>query len=69
MIRIQLSTVLQCVVSQLLIPRIDKPGRYTLRATAWPLNYKASPPFDITAAAPAPGLRTGVKPARPGATP
>jgi twitching motility protein PilT len=27
MIRIQLSTVLQCVVSQLLIPRIDKPGR------------------------------------------
>ena len=49
--------------------RIDKPGRYTLRATAWPLNYKASPPFDITAAAPAPGLRTGVKPARPGAKP
>ena len=27
MVRIQLSTVLQCVVSQLLIPRIDKPGR------------------------------------------
>ena len=27
MIRIQLSTVLQAVVSQLLIPRIDKPGR------------------------------------------
>src|SRR3989454_628782 len=26
-IRIQLSTVLQCVISQLLIPRIDKPGR------------------------------------------
>ena len=27
MIRIQLSTVLQAVISQLLIPRIDKPGR------------------------------------------
>src|ERR1019366_5093360 len=27
MVRIQLSTVLQCVISQLLIPRIDKPGR------------------------------------------
>src|SRR3989454_12527877 len=27
MVRIQLSTVLQAVVSQLLIPRIDKPGR------------------------------------------
>jgi twitching motility protein PilT len=27
MIRIQLSTVLQAVVSQLLIPRVDKPGR------------------------------------------
>ena len=26
-IRIQLSTVLQAVISQLLIPRIDKPGR------------------------------------------
>jgi twitching motility protein PilT len=30
MIRIQLSTVLQCVVSQLLIPRIDKPGRVAI---------------------------------------
>jgi len=27
MVRIQLSTVLQAVISQLLIPRIDKPGR------------------------------------------
>ncbi|MFN0068225.1 MAG: type IV pilus twitching motility protein PilT [Limisphaerales bacterium] len=27
MIRIQLSTVLQCVISQLLLPRHDKPGR------------------------------------------
>src|SRR2546423_4828094 len=27
MIRIQLSTVMQAVISQLLIPRIDKPGR------------------------------------------
>jgi twitching motility protein PilT len=27
MIRIQLSTVLQAVISQLLIPRVDKPGR------------------------------------------
>jgi len=27
MVRIQLSTVLQCVISQLLIPRVDKPGR------------------------------------------
>jgi len=30
MIRIQLSTVLQCVISQLLIPRIDKPGRVAI---------------------------------------
>jgi twitching motility protein PilT len=29
-IRIQLSTVLQCVISQLLIPRIDKPGRVAI---------------------------------------
>jgi len=30
--------------------RIDKPGSgYTLRATAWPLNYKRSNSFDITA--------------------
>jgi hypothetical protein len=29
--------------------RIDKPGSgYTLRATAWPLNYKRSVPFDVT---------------------
>jgi twitching motility protein PilT len=27
MVRIQLSTVMQAVISQLLIPRIDKPGR------------------------------------------
>jgi twitching motility protein PilT len=27
MIRIQLSTVMQAVISQLLVPRIDKPGR------------------------------------------
>jgi hypothetical protein len=28
--------------------RIDKPGTgYTLRATAWPLNYKASFPFNV----------------------
>jgi Tfp pilus assembly pilus retraction ATPase PilT len=27
MVRIQLSTVLQAVISQLLIPRMDKPGR------------------------------------------
>jgi twitching motility protein PilT len=27
MVRIQLSTVLQAVISQLLIPRVDKPGR------------------------------------------
>ncbi len=30
MIRIQLSTVLQAVISQLLIPRIDKPGRVAI---------------------------------------
>ena len=29
-IRIQLSTVLQAVISQLLIPRIDKPGRVAI---------------------------------------
>ena len=29
-IRIQLSTVLQAVVSQLLIPRVDKPGRVAI---------------------------------------
>lgn len=30
--------------------RIDKPGTgYTLRATAWPLNYKTSTAFDVTA--------------------
>jgi len=30
--------------------RIDKPGTgYTLRATAWPLNYKASVLFNVTA--------------------
>src|SRR5271170_6725068 len=29
-IRIQLSTVMQCVISQLLIPRIDKPGRVAI---------------------------------------
>jgi len=29
--------------------RIDKPGTgYTLRVTAWPLNYKQSIPFDVT---------------------
>jgi len=29
--------------------RIDKPGTgYTLRVTAWPLNYKESVPFDVT---------------------
>ena len=29
--------------------RIDKPGTgYTLRATAWPLNYTLSIPFDVT---------------------
>ena len=29
--------------------RIDKPGTgYTLRATAWPLNYQLSVPFDVT---------------------
>ena len=29
--------------------RIDKPGTgYTLRVTAWPLNYKQSVPFDVT---------------------
>jgi twitching motility protein PilT len=27
MVRIQLSTVMQAVISQLLIPRVDKPGR------------------------------------------
>jgi twitching motility protein PilT len=30
MIRIQLSTVLQCVISQLLLPRHDKPGRVAI---------------------------------------
>jgi len=30
MIRIQLSTVLQAVISQLLVPRIDKPGRVAI---------------------------------------
>ena len=30
MIRIQLSTVLQAVISQLLLPRIDKPGRVAI---------------------------------------
>ena len=30
MIRIQLSTVLQAVISQLLIPRVDKPGRVAI---------------------------------------
>jgi twitching motility protein PilT len=30
MVRIQLSTVLQAVISQLLIPRIDKPGRVAI---------------------------------------
>ena len=29
-IRIQLSTVLQAVISQLLIPRVDKPGRVAI---------------------------------------
>jgi len=28
--------------------RIDKPGAYTLRVTAWPLNYMESNSFNVT---------------------